>query len=325
MRAGPTEAYAELRRVEALEPLTDAQIETLVSIVQLERFETDHVVYAEAAHGRDFLFVGSGELEARRLTPFGDQKVATLRGRDLVGEISLLDGKPRSASVVALSGGHLWRFDAGGLASLAANDPILEVALLRMFCRSLAGKIRQANEVMTQIMAPGKTAARYGEGTKGERSAIDEETKREILSEQGMSSAELQTLSTYVEAQSFASGDRLFVEGESGDTMYIVVDGQVRISRRIPDLGEEALAILGRGEVFGEMAWIDRSPRSADALAHTGGCTVLAISRQHLDEALEAGSDAGSRFLKTLCQLLCRRIRNMNDQLVAYRTIAWFG
>jgi CRP-like cAMP-binding protein len=103
-----------------------------------------------------------------------------------------------------------------------------------------------------------------------------------------------------------------------------VADGQVRISRRIGGMGEEAIAILGRGEVFGEMAWIDSSPRSADAIAHTGGCTVLAVGRAHLDGTVEAEAAVHAQLLKTLCQVLCRRLRAMNDQLVAYRTIAWF-
>jgi len=254
-------AAIELRAYDTLAPMSDEQVALLAAVARREAFVADELIFQEASHGTDFLFVGTGQLEARRTTPFGDQKVAVLGDGDLCGELSLLDGKPRSTSVVGLSDGHLWRFDGERMARLVATDHAFEVSLLRMFCRSLAGKIRQANEVMTQIMAPGKTAARYGEGAKGERSEIDEETKRRILLEQGVSAEDLQTLGEYVEAQSFASGERLFVEGECGDTLYIVVEGQVRISQ----------------------------------------------------------------FLKTLCQILCRRIRNMNDQLVAYRTIAWFG
>jgi CRP/FNR family cyclic AMP-dependent transcriptional regulator len=216
-----------LRRLKALEPLSDAQVATLATAVRPELFAAGELVYDEGLEGYDFHFVGSGEVEARRRTPFGDQTVATLGPGDLVGEISMLDGGPRSSSVVGTRSGVLWRFDATAVARLSAHDPELEAALLRVFCRSLAGKIRQANQVMTQIMAPGKSEQRVGSGAQGEEGRVDEETKRRLLRDHGMTSEELQTLAGFLPAQRFASGDRLFVEGEPGDTLYIVADADL--------------------------------------------------------------------------------------------------
>jgi CRP-like cAMP-binding protein len=325
MAAVDTRAAEALRRIQVLEALSDAQIATLAAIVSRVEYRPEHQLYSEGEDGADFMFVGAGEVEARRRTPFGDQRVATLGVGDLVGEVSLLDGKPRSSSVVAVSEGFMWRFDATGVAAAAAGDPALELALLRMFCRSLAGKIRQANQVMTQIMAPGETAAPTGaRGSTGAAGDVDQDTRRRLLEEQGVAAEEIKRLATWATAQRFAAGETIFAEGDPGDALYIVAEGQVRISRRIPGLGEEALAILEGGEVFGEMALIDRSPRSADAIAHTGGSTVLVVSREQLDGAVTSRTAAHAQFLRTLCQVLCRRLRNMNDQLVAYRTIAWF-
>jgi len=313
-----------LRDLEALATLGDRHLRRLSWVVEQEPFAAEQVVYEEDSEGTDFHVVASGEVEARRKTPFGEQRVATLGRGDLVGEISLLDGGPRSSGVVCTRAGVLLRFDAGGVARLAGADPELEVALLRVFCRSLAAKIRQANQVMSEIMAPGQSEERKGAGARGEVSRLDVETARRLLRAHGMVSSGLEALRSFVAAQRFSAGDPIFVEGQAGDTLYIVAEGQVRISRRIPGLGEEAIAILKTGEVFGEMAWIDSSPRSADAVAHVGGCTVLAISRQLLDDTVASPGPDPAQFLKTLCQVLCRRLRTMNDQLVAYRTIAWF-
>jgi CRP/FNR family cyclic AMP-dependent transcriptional regulator len=315
---------ASLRRFKVLQQLSEVHLAALAGTVTPQLFAAGEVLYDEGVEGLDFHFVESGEVEARRRTAFGEQKVASLGPGDLVGEISLIDGGPRSSSVVGVRAGALWRFEAGAVARLVASDPELEVALLRVFCRSLAGKIRQANQVMIQIMAPGESEERVGAGSRGQEGSVDEETRRRLLREQGLTSDELQSLASFLPAQQFASGEALFVEGEQSDTLYIVAEGQVRISRRVPGLGEEALTILGPGQVFGEMAWIDSSPRSADAIAHVGGCTVLAISGQLLDGTITARTEATAQLLKTLCQLLCHRLRAMNDQLVAYRTIAWF-
>ena len=70
------------------------------------------------------------------------------------------------------------------------------------------------------------------------------------------------------------------------------------------------------------MALIDDQPRSADARAHTNGCTVLTVDRQRLEEVLEMDPDAARQFLASLCMILCRRVRAINERLVAWRVMA---
>src|SRR5271154_7190888 len=65
--------------------------------------------------------------------------------------------------------------------------------------------------------------------------------------------------------ESHALGTRIFQYGDPGDKLFIILEGKVRISREVSGMGEEALAVLGPGQVFGEMSLIDEAPRSADA------------------------------------------------------------
>ena len=58
--------------------------------------------------------------------------------------------------------------------------------------------------------------------------------------------------------------------------MYVVLEGRVMISKRIPGAGEDALAFLERGDYFGEMALIDDENRSASATAHDDGARPCA-------------------------------------------------
>jgi CRP-like cAMP-binding protein len=62
--------------------------------------------------------------------------------------------------------------------------------------------------------------------------------------------------------ESHALGTKIFQHGDAGDKLYLILEGRVRISREVPGMGEEALAVLGPGQVFGEMALLDESPRS---------------------------------------------------------------
>ena len=63
-------------------------------------------------------------------------------------------------------------------------------------------------------------------------------------------------------------GTTVFEHGSAGDKLYVILEGKIRISREVAGMGEEALAIMGPGQVFGEMALLDESPRSADARVH---------------------------------------------------------
>ena len=79
-------------------------------------------------------------------------------------------------------------------------------------------------------------------------------------------------------AKSFGPGETIFQQGQPGDAMYVVQSGQVDILLRT-DQGSTALGSLDRGKIFGEMALVDRSPRTADAVAGPEGSTVLVIDR----------------------------------------------
>jgi CRP-like cAMP-binding protein len=94
------------------------------------------------------------------------------------------------------------------------------------------------------------------------------------------------------------------------------------ISKRIVGAGEEALAFLERGDYFGEMALIDQQPRSADARAHDAGAVVLSISREVLEGILDIQKVSSLRLLRLLCNLVAKRLREINDKLVGWYIFA---
>ncbi len=89
---------------------------------------------------------------------------------------------------------------------------------------------------------------------------------------QDLDDGELARVAEVCREQKFAVGQHVFKEGEPGNRLFLILDGEVRISRTIPGSGEEALAVLKPGACFGEMAIFDRSERSTDAIATTSSC-----------------------------------------------------
>ncbi|HPS77115.1 MAG TPA: cyclic nucleotide-binding domain-containing protein, partial [Thermoanaerobaculaceae bacterium] len=309
----------DLRRFRAFRHFSDAQLFVLGQAGHSEAFRHAQVIMREDYEERDVFVILAGKVQVCRRSPMGTQVLATLGVGDIFGDISFVDQRPRSSSILGIEAGTLLRLPAQDLEQLTESNRELGVALLWTFWHALAAKTRAANGAMTQIITPGKGPQRIAAGQPGERIHIDEAAKLEVLQEQGLSAAELRLLASYSNEERFPPETLIFGEGEGGDKLYIVVDGQVRISRRLPGMGEEALAILKRGEVFGEMALIDDLPRSADARSHVEGCSVFTVDRKRLEEVLDMDPDAARQFLTLLCQLLCRRLRAMNDRLVAWR------
>ena len=315
-------AFADLRMFRVFQHFDDETLAAFAAFAHEQNVPAGQVIYTEGDTSEDFWVLVAGGVVGDRATPVGRQ--AVLRGRvgQLFGEISILDRKPRSATVVANQTSALLQFDGAALRSVLDGSTVLAVELLRAFWHSLAAKVRQANHFMIDIVTPGGLIAPNGHRSTSKKIDVNPGTKLDLFRERGLSAAELRLFATTLGAQRFGAEDIIFLEGDKGECLYIVVDGQVRISRQLPGMGEEALAILGRGEVFGEMALVDDQPRSADARAHIGGCTLLTVTQADLDELLHLTAAAAAQFLRLLCCILCRRLRQMTDLLVSYRIMA---
>jgi CRP-like cAMP-binding protein len=94
---------------------------------------------------------------------------------------------------------------------------------------------------------------------------------------------DLEKIRKICKGESFRPGEVIFKEGDAGTKFYMILKGEVRISKFIKNLGEEALTILKEGEYFGEMALIDNYPRSAHAIANTDA-SLVTITKTELDQ-----------------------------------------
>jgi CRP-like cAMP-binding protein len=124
----------------------------------------------------------------------------------------------------------------------------------------------------------------------------------------------LERIARVASEENHASGTKVFQHGDAGDKLYLILEGKIRISREVPGMGEEALAILGPGQVFGEMALLDEAPRSADARAHER-CRVLTIHKDSFDDLLFMDKDLAYEVLWSTVRMLVGRLRETTDKL----------
>ncbi len=100
-------------------------------------------------------------------------------------------------------------------------------------------------------------------------------------------------------AVSYEPGQVIFREGEPGDSMYVVLEGEIEI--RVHD---KTIDTSGPGQILGEMALVDKSPRSATAVAKTA-CKVVPVNERQFSFMVQETP----HFAITVMRLMCDRLR----------------
>jgi len=103
-------------------------------------------------------------------------------------------------------------------------------------------------------------------------------------------------------------GDVIFHKGEAGHEMYVLLKGRVEIIDESP-AGDRALAVLGPGETFGEMAFFEKKERSAKAVA-MDDAILLALDEEKIERLLT--KSVAIKLLFNLARMLSHRLRETN-------------
>jgi CRP/FNR family transcriptional regulator, cyclic AMP receptor protein len=105
-------------------------------------------------------------------------------------------------------------------------------------------------------------------------------------------------------------GNILFREGDQGDRLYVIGEGKIKLGLTSADGRENLLAILGPGEMFGELSLFDPGPRTATATA-IAETQLLALGHEDLDSFLLGRPAVAANLLTALA----RRLRRANETL----------
>ena len=314
-----------LRQFEIFRRLNDEHVFQLTRVSTVENFEPGEEIFAFGGKGQDLHLLEDGNVVMRRPTSYGDFEMARLGAGSLFGEVNFISRSERGAAAVAEGRVQIVRLDSMALEKVIEERPDLGVKLYSSLWQGLALKLRSSNEQLRTFFSDvgdEQRLKKLREAGEGDAVLGASSQTLELLREQGLSGNELQTLANFSNVKRYPGGTFLFHEGDPGDEMYVVLEGQVMISKFIPGGGEEALAILERGDFFGEMSLIDGAPRSADAKAFHGSVTVVAFDQQTLNEVELVDPRASIDFIRLLCQLMCQRLREIDEKITAWRIMS---
>ena len=119
-----------------------------------------------------------------------------------------------------------------------------------------------------------------------------------------------EALTSSLTESDYSRGETVFVEGEQGDTLFIVMSGKIKIGRRATDGRENMLSVMGPSDMFGELSLFDPGPRTATATVLTDA-RLASLAHSSLKPWLRDRPEIAEQLLR----VLARRLRRTNDAL----------
>ncbi|MFN7135489.1 MAG: cyclic nucleotide-binding domain-containing protein, partial [Myxococcales bacterium] len=222
----------------------------LASQCDLRRPMPGELIVEEGSVGTSFFVLCAGTVKVCKKGPGGEEVVlARLSEGAFFGEMALLSGAPRAASVIAEDDAECLEISAALLAGLQKRYPHV-AQVLKKFCRQ---------RLLANVMA---TSPLFRPFDKADRKALVEKFK----------------------ARDVAEGEKILEEGKVGDGLYVVMSGEVEV-RKVRDGAEVPLAQLKEGELFGEISLLTKSAATASVAAKKKS-TVLRLPRATFDELI---------------------------------------
>lgn len=130
----------------------------------------------------------------------------------------------------------------------------------------------------------------------------------------GLKTESLSRFGEVFSKKTYDTNKTIFSEGDLNSSMMIITKGKVRISQFSESGAEEALIVLKKGDIFGEMAMLEDMPRSAAAIADTD-TEIYEITKNDFNRYIRLNPEDGVKILHNLCRTLSSRLRDADVKL----------
>ena len=302
----------------AFADLGDEDCDAVLAVLKARRGAPGDVLFKEGDRGDTLMIVLDGHLVARvRTDASGEEEVARLGPGEVVGEMAFVDAEPRSASVSAPAGATVLEFSRDALAGLRKTAPRVAAAIQRNVLFDVARRLRDAGEKLSD--AAGGSSPKSMRGGSGPESmrrsgrGLTVAQLRSIPSLAAYGDEDLELLAYIATLRTFAVGELLMKEGTEGDACWLLVAGGVAVTRSTQST---SLATLGPGALVGQLALLDRAPRSATVTA-TSETAALEVRSDAFANLVRASSPVALRFQGQVALAGVRQLRAATKRLAA--------
>src|SRR6185369_4227732 len=143
---------------------------------------------------------------------------------------------------------------------------------------------------------------------------IDIQSLKSISLFKDLADPELTTLSSLFFEKAYTKNSTLFVEGMTGEILYVIKKGGVQISKKMANNQETVLATLKEGEFLGEMSLIDNRPRTATAKVSEES-QLLVMTKKAFNSMMEKYPETALKVLLVFLKIANERLRKANESI----------
>ncbi|MBI5345502.1 MAG: cyclic nucleotide-binding domain-containing protein [Deltaproteobacteria bacterium] len=142
-----------LRDIQFFADLSDDELKVIAKIIRKKEFKTGDTVFKESEDGQSIYVIKSGEVKACKTAPDGELFTLTLmKDGDIFGEMSFLDGRPRSATIVAISDLETYMIDKKDFETIVDQHPRIIYKLLRNIVFTIHSIVRGMNSRYIEML-----------------------------------------------------------------------------------------------------------------------------------------------------------------------------
>lgn len=328
-----------LRGVAPLSDFDDTELEDLLRASTLRPLQTGDVLFHEGEPAGGMVIVLRGQVALTRMAQGGSINLATVGFGEMLGELGLLDGAPRTATATVTQPGQGLVVDRQEFALLRSMGTSTAAKLERQLCRVLCERLRKTTDTVAQsgpkpsppritkplrssTQPPGgvpqlRTEDESAEGRqKGHRLAVgvgfgpvSVEMLRRIPLLHALDRHETEMLLGVLQDVRVLAGDVICKEGDKADSAYLVLDGEVAVTK-----GRDRLTTLGPNSLIGQIGLIDRGRRSAGCVARIR-TRLLKLRCDDFDRLFTAQSQFAYKIVDALASSLCTQLRIADQEL----------
>jgi CRP-like cAMP-binding protein len=143
-----------LKNIPLFRELDDDELSQVLMVGLVRRHPTGTVILAEGARGGQLQIVNAGKVRIGKLVPgSGEEALVILEPGDFFGEVEFFDRAPASAQAVAHTDCEVLTIPHSEVEALMSSRPALAAKFLRAFARTLAGRLRDSNERLANLLA----------------------------------------------------------------------------------------------------------------------------------------------------------------------------
>ncbi|MBR6078865.1 MAG: cyclic nucleotide-binding domain-containing protein [Treponema sp.] len=296
-------------------------------------FKPNTYMLVEGTSGIDkFFIIQKGQVTSQHTTPIPGSVPTVLGPGDFVGVIPCMSGQAQTENVICLTEVTAIMVKKEQYPELIMRNTPVAMKIVRAFTKEM----RTLNESLTKLTIKKASAEEnpeelftvaqhYEKDGKfdiavyayyqyikmcKDGSHIEDAKKRFVMLKKHATKA-VYFESTGELIREYPPDTMIFSEHQKGRDMFIIQEGSVKISK-VVDNEEVTLALLKKGDMFGEMALLEDQPRSASAIAHSK-CKLMVVNKENFDQMVSTQPQMIARLTTMLADRLWSMYRQLSN------------